>query len=132
MITFTVYIKHLEYKYFLGKKNGDSEGIRTPDRRLRRPLLYPAELRNRVAYFFKRYYYISFIKLLQEEKIFLVIFIYLYVKIQMLWGDKMTKNDFLQLKNEVVDFVIEYEFLQRKINYLKYKYILELPDVFKQ
>ena len=25
-------------------KNGDPEGIRTPDRRLRRPLLYPAEL----------------------------------------------------------------------------------------
>ena len=81
MITFN-YVKYL-YR-FLGKKNGDSEGIRTPDRRLRRPLLYPAELRNRLLNFFKRYYYISFIKLLQEEKIFLVIFLGYCVKINLL------------------------------------------------
>ena len=29
--------------------SGDSEGIRTPDRRLRRPLLYPAELRSHIV-----------------------------------------------------------------------------------
>lgn len=29
--------------------SGDSEAIRTPDRRLRRPLLYPAELPSRNA-----------------------------------------------------------------------------------
>lgn len=39
--------------YVKGWVNGDPDWIRTSDRRLRRPVLYPAELRDRI--FWKRY-----------------------------------------------------------------------------
>ena len=45
-------------------ENGVLEGIRTPDRRLRRPLLYPAELPGRLL-FNLPLYYISFVLLNQ-------------------------------------------------------------------
>ena len=38
------------------KKNGVPEEIRTPDTRLRRPLLYPTELLARIIYYIKTCY----------------------------------------------------------------------------
>ena len=46
------YTHHIIFLPF--KKENVLEGIRTPDPRLRRPLLYPAELRTRIPYILRK------------------------------------------------------------------------------